>query len=193
MSDFATLSCLMRRNRSYRRFDEYWRVKEEHLISILSNLKYAPSARNLQPLKYKMVFTEEECAKVFPHLKWAGYLKDWDGPQEGERPTAYLIQCLDTTLTESVLCDDGIHLLAITLGATALEYGCCIIKAFNAPAINEALGLPEHLKPMTVIAIGKPTECVVTEPMKGDEIEYWRDENQIHHVPKRNILDLMIR
>lgn len=182
--------------RSVRRFDAARPVGDDILRQLVECTRYCPSGRNLQPLRYRPVSTPEECAAVFPSLLWAGYLKDWDGPAPDERPTAYLVQCLDTTLTESLLCDDGLQLEAIALAARTLGISSCIIKAFNAPAIAEALSIPAELKPRYILALGYPKEHVVIEdlpaPSHSLPIEYWRTPDATHHVPKRPLSDLLI-
>lgn len=189
---FEEFKELMRKDRSYRRFDQNVRIGQEDLKELVGLGRYCPSGRNLQPLKYRIVHEEQECAGLFPYLLWAGYLKDWPGPEEGERPVAYLVQCLDTSLTETFLCDDGLQLEAITLGSVVKGYGCCIIKAFNTNEVKRVLSLPEEMKPLSVIAIGKPKEKVVIDDMVNGKIEYWRDAESVHHVPKRSEDELII-
>lgn len=128
-------------------------------------------------------------------LKWAGYYTDWDGPAEGERPAAYLVQCLDTHYGANCLCDDGIELQAITLGATALGLGGCIIKAFDAPGVKRLLRLADRYEPRYVLALGKPVEQVSLEDMApGDDTDfrYYRTPDGIHHVPKRTLPERLI-
>ena len=192
---FYILSELLKQDRSYRRFDENIKIDKDTLKKLVVLTRYCSSGRNLQPLKYFLACDEEKCEQIFPLLKWAGYLEDWDGPVKGERPTAYLIQCLDTNITKNYLCDDGLQLQAITLGATALGLGCCIIKSFNVVKLKEILRLEEHLSPLYVLAIGKPVEEVVIEDMKevGEEnIKYYRTLDKVHHVPKRSLEELLI-
>lgn len=191
--EYKELRELLRRNRSYRRFRQDERIGESMLEGLVELTRYCASGRNLQPLKYRIVCDEKECAEIFPALAWAGYLSDWDGPEEGERPSAYLVQCLDTFLTENLLCDDGLQLEAISLGAVTLGLGTCIIKSFNAVRIKEALNIGESLKPLYVLALGVPEEEVEIEPMQGGDVKYWRDENKIHHVPKRELHELLLK
>lgn len=192
---FYILKELLQHNRSYRRFDENYPIGKDSLLKLVELTRYCASGRNLQPLRYYLAYDKEICDKIFPLLKWAGYLKDWDGPKNGERPSAYLIQCLDTSVTKNYLCDDGIQLQAITLGATSEGLGCCIIKSFNEVKLKEILGFESNLEPIYVIAIGKPIEIVVIEDMdnnKNKDIRYYRTSDEIHHVPKRNLEELVI-
>lgn len=182
-------------DRSYRRFDEGHRIDKETLIQLVELTRYCASGRNLQPLKYFVANENDMCDKIFPLLKWAGYLPEWDGPVKGERPTAYLIQCLDTNITKNYLSDDGLQQQAITLGAVAEGLGCCIIKSFNVIKLKEILGLPDNYEPIYVIAIGKPIEKVVIDDMSNQDssdIKYYRTPDGIHHVPKRSLDDLVI-
>ena len=192
---FEILTELLKKDRSYRRFDESYKIDFDTLKKLVGLTRYCASGRNLQPLKYYIVNEEEKCDQIFPLLKWAGYLTDWDGPEKGERPVAYLVQCIDTDLTKNYLCDDGLQLQAITLGAIAEGLGCCIIKSFNVLKLKEVLSLSENLSPLYVLAIGKPVEEVVIEETKDDSedsIKYYRTPDGIHHVPKRPLESLII-
>lgn len=183
---------LLEGDRSIRRFDAKERVSKDTLTELVGLTRFCSSGRNAQPLKYRIVSDPDECDKIFGHLKWAGYYQDWEGPAPDERPTAYLVQCIDTGIAQSILCDDGLQLQAITLGARTLDIGCCIIKAFNPQGVAEALGLPEILKPNYVLALGFPAEEVrlVDMPADGD-FRYFRDGN-VQCVPKRGIDELIV-
>lgn len=191
MSEFEILRELLRRDRTIRRFDQLREISPEDLRSLVELTRYCASGRNLQPLKYRIVTDPEERERLFPLLAWAGYLEDWEGPAEGERPAAYLIQCLDTRLTQNCLCDDGLQLQAITLGATASGIGGCIIKSFNMVGVREVLQIPDWARIQCVLALGFPKEKVVIEDYSGD-IKYFRTDDGVHHVPKRMAEDLFL-
>lgn len=199
-TSYTRLLDLLKANRSFRIFKEDRLVLPSTLRDLVVLTRYTASGRNAQPLKYRPVYDKQERDAIFPLLQWAGYFKDWDGPEPGQRPSAYLIQCLDTNYGDNCLCDDGLQLEAITLGATTMQLGCCIIKAFNAPKLAEVLKLPAHLKPRYVLAIGYPDQKVVIEKMEPDpddpeapvDFKYYRTADGVHHVPKRPVSELII-
>lgn len=193
MTDFELLKDLLIKNRSIRRFDSSKIISESTLRSLVELTRFCASGRNLQPLRYRLVTNPIECAALFPALAWAGYYKDWDGPEENERPVAYLVQCIDTELAQDCLCDDGLQLEAITLGATALGISGCIIKAFNVSALIESLAIPPRFKPRYVLALGYPSEKAEIVNLKPDgDIKYYRNESDTQCVPKRSIDTLLI-
>ncbi|MEX0987946.1 MAG: nitroreductase family protein [Bacteroidales bacterium] len=188
----STLKSLILQNRSYRRFIEAYRVYRSDLLEMIDAARLSASARNAQPLKYYVSYTEEINEKIFPNLAWAGYLTDWPGPEPGERPSAYIVQLHDTNFGSNYYCDDGIALQSILLTATEKGLGGCIIASVKKEALSKILELPEHLKILQVVALGKPLEKVVIEDMKEGNFKYWRDENNIHHVPKRKLEELIV-
>ena len=184
---------LVKRNRSYRRFDQKVRISSEDLHELVELARLTPSSRNAQPLKYMVVSSVEGCTKVFPNLAWAGYLKDWPGPEEGERPTAYIIVLGDTSIANNFSIDPGIAVQTLLLGAVEKGLGGCFIAAIKKPELIAALNIPEKYELLYVIALGKPVETVVIEPLGDDgDIKYWRDEKHVHHVPKRALKDLIV-
>ncbi|MBS3783573.1 MAG: nitroreductase family protein, partial [Anaerolineae bacterium] len=98
---------LIRKNRSYRRFDQQESVSMETLRAVVNLARLSASGANLQPLKYMLVSDPKTNEIVFPHTRWAGYLEDWDGPAEGERPAAYIIILGDTEISPSFGVDHG--------------------------------------------------------------------------------------
>jgi len=183
---------LVRKTRSYRRFYQDVRVNVETLEKLVDLARLGGSARNLQPLKYLLVNESAECDTLFPHLGWAGYLPEWPGPEEGERPAAYIVCLLDTRLSREAECDLGIATQNILLGAAELGLGGCRIASFS-PTLAKEVEIPEYLRVLLVLALGKPKEQVVIDSAHGEDIKYWRDDTQIHHVPKRSLDEIIYR
>jgi nitroreductase len=183
----------VRRNRSYRRFDESFVVSRQTLLELVDLARLSASGANRQPLKYILSSDPETNARVFPHLAWAGYLADWPGPREGERPSAYIIALLDTAIAKSAGVDHGIAAQSILLGATERGLGGCIIASVQRQGLGEALSIDPRYEILLVLALGKPVEQVLVEPVGADgDIRYWRDEEGRHHVPKRSLDDIVL-
>lgn len=187
------LKDLVLKNRSYRRFHQEVAIERETLRELVDLARLSASALNLQPLKYILSCEPQKNAKIFPHLGWAGYLKDWPGPSEGERPSAYIIILGDTEISRSFGCDHGIAAQSILLGATEIGLGGCMIATVNKQELSKAIGIPPRYEILLVIALGKPKEKVVIEPVGPDgNIKYWRDSQGVHHVPKRALDEIII-
>lgn len=187
------MKTLVRKNRSYRRYDESYLIDGETLRSLIRLAQYSPTIRNLQPLKFWLSNTPEMNASIFPHLGWAGALSNWDGPEEGERPTAYIIILGDKIIKEDFRVDHGIAAQSIMLGAAEKGLGGCMIGSARKAALRTSLGIPDQYEILLVLALGKPDEKVVTEPLREDgKTAYYRDENDQHHVPKRSLSDLIV-
>jgi nitroreductase len=184
---------LVRKTRSYRRFFEDHTVSLETLKSLVELARLSASAANRQPLKYILSNEKERNTIIFPKLAWAAYLKDWAGPEEGERPSAYIIVLGDKEISESFGCDHGIASQNILLGATHMGLGGCMVGSVDRKRLREELQVPDRFEILHVIALGKPKEQVVIETMEPDgDIKYWRDESGIHHVPKRPLEEIIL-
>ncbi len=183
---------LITRNRSYRRFDNSYKIDIAALKDLVNLARLSSSARNLQPLRYVLCNEEKRNEQIFECLAWAAYLKDWNGPEAKERPSVYIIVTVDARLTDTIFCDDGIAIQSILLGAVEKGLGGCIIGAVKKEKLREILHLPDYYRIQYVIALGKPIETVVIDRIENNDIKYWRDEKQIHHVPKRDLDDLII-
>ena len=132
-------------------------------------------------------------SRPFSTLAWAGYLKDWPGPVEGERPSAYIIILGDKRIRQSFGVDPGIAAQSILLGATEKGLGGCIIASIKKEVLAEALKIPEELEILLALALGKPKERVVIDPVGPDgDIKYWREADGTHHVPKRPLDEIII-
>lgn len=184
---------LIAKNRSYRRFYQNEEIKTETLRELVDLARLSASAANRQPLKYMLSCRPERNTAIFKHLAWAGYLKDWGVPIEGERPAAYIIILGDTKISKTFDWDAGIAAQSILLGAVEKGLGGCIVASIQKDNLRAALNIPLHLEIVFVLALGKPKEKVVIEKIGEDgKIEYWRDKDGVHHVPKRSLNEIIV-
>ncbi len=184
---------LILRNRSYRRFHQDFVIDLETLKELIDLARLSASGANLQPLKFILSCDNKKNALIFEHLAWAGYLKDWSGPVVGERPSAYIIILGDTEIRKSPYCDHGIAAQSILLGAVEKNLGGCIFGSIQREKLRKVLEIPDRFEILIIIALGKPKEKIVIETTGVDgDIRYWRDNEGVHHVPKRPLDEIII-
>ena len=184
---------LVKETRSVRRFLNERKIQEDTLVNLINLARLTPSGANKQPLKYMTVNTQEVCDKVFATLAWAGYIKDWDGPVKEEQPVSYILMLRDSNIQKPLSFDDGIAAQTILLGARELGIGGCFIGNIKRTELRDILQIPEQYEISLVIALGYPKEEIKLHEIEdGQSIEYFRDNNQIHHVPKRKLEDIIL-
>lgn len=197
-----SFDALVRRARTCRRFDESMRVPREFLLELAELAHLAPCGANAQRLRFHVVSDAEDCARVFDELAWAGALKDWPGPDEGERPTGYIAILAERAVPGKPAApitevDTGIAAQTMMLAARSAtpEVAACMFKAFTPRAID-AMGLDNDKYELKLImAFGVPAETQVIDVIDSNpdgSINYWRDEAQTHHVPKRPLADVLL-
>lgn len=183
---------LVRKNRSYRRFYQEKTIEMETLRELVDLARLSPCGRNMQGLKYILFNDKESNLKISENLFWAGYLKEWNGPEEGERPSAYIIMIRDKSIG-SIPQDEGIAMQTMLLGAVEKGLGGCVLGNINRVQLKEYLKLEDKYELAYVIAFGYPKEEVIIEEINEDgDVKYWHDENDANHVPKRSLDDLII-
>ena len=183
---------LLLKNRSYRRFKQEPVLSKDDLIDLIDAARLSPSSRNGQPLKFIILNSPKSCDLMFPNTAWAGYLKDWTGPEDRERPTSYIIILADTEISKKTDIDVGIVAQSMLLSVAEKGFGGCMLASINRINIREQFTIDEKYEIPLVIALGKPSETVVIEDIQEDNTHYYRDAENIHHVPKRTVEELII-
>jgi nitroreductase len=184
---------LILKTRSYRRFHQDVAVPTSTLRELAEMARIAQSPWNRQAVKFVFSNRPEKNAEIFQDLGWASRMPDWPGPSEGERPSAYIIIVGDKEVSKTFNFDHVVAGSAILLGATERGLGGCLIGAFNKKHIAGVAGLSERFEPLLVVALGKPNETIVLDPLGPDgNTAYWNDENGVHHVPKRSLDELIL-
>ncbi len=185
---------LVKKNRSYRRFYQNEQVSRAQLEKLVELARFSASGGNMQPLRFILSCDKEKNTKIFSCLKWAMMLKDWDGPEEGERPSAYIVIVKRRDITTPNSLDAGIMAQSMLLGAVESGLGGCMFGAVNKPLLSDLLGIDnEEYEIALVVAIGKPKEKIVIDDIGGgQDTRYYRDDDGVHHVPKISTQDLII-
>ena len=185
---------LVYKNRSFRRFHQNDKISMETLEELVDLARHSACGANLQSLKYILSCVPRTNELIFKRLGWAAYLKDWKGPAEGEKPTAYVVLMGDTSIHKNFFCDHGIACQSMLLGAVEKGLGGCILASINRDELRKDLSIDDKLDILLVLALGRPSEEVSLEYIEsGGSIKYWRDENGVHRVPKRPLDEIIIQ
>lgn len=186
------ISEAIKNRRTIRKFMQTPLTKEQ-LTRYVDAARLAPSAANLQPLKYAIIQSQEMADKMFELVKWAGYLAPDYNPKEGERPVAYIAVCSDKNNRSNwVAVDMGAAVENIILEALSDGVGACWIASVNVPEATKLLSLPEDIKLECVVALGYPAEEPKEVSITSD-IKYYVDETGTLCVPKQSLDDAILK
>lgn len=184
---------LVLKNRSYRRFDSKTPVLMHILEELVALARLCPSAANKQPLRFILCNAPADNDAVFGCLKWAAYLTNWDGPAPAERPSAYILMVNTARDWDFAPFDLGIMAQTMLLGAVERGFGGCMLGALDRTRLGAHFALPPDMEVRLVLALGKPIEDVrIVDLPEDGSIRYWRDETDVHHVPKRSLNELIL-
>ena len=185
---------LVTKSRSVRSFKPGERITEEALRELVELARRCPAAMNLQPLKYRLVTKDEEVASLLGVTRWASSLSQ-KLPPKGQEPSGFIVICHDTDITPIkplFTIDVGIVAQTMMLGACEAGFGGCIIGSASEETLSELLALPSHLVPVLVLGLGVPDETVRLTEAQNGTVKYWRDEQNVHYVPKRPLDEIII-
>jgi nitroreductase len=175
--------------RSIRKFKQK-SISLELLKRFVNGARLAPSAANLQPLEFIIVNDKDICKKIFETLGWAAYIKPKWAPSEYERPVAYIIMLINDTNNKYAIRDVSLASENIVLAAEEEGIGSCIMCSVNREKIRELFKISDKILIDSVIALGYKAEEPVAVDLI-DSVKYWRDENEVLHVPKRKFDDVI--
>lgn len=183
---------LIRQRRTVRKFQQK-KLDRVQLERMVDAARLAPSASNLQPLRYIIIDEEEKAAQLFKYVKWAGYITPEGNPKKGEEPVAYIVILADTEVRKAGYeLDAGAAAQNIILSALEEGIGSCWIASIERDAVRKMLNIPDRYVINTAVALGYPSENPVIEEESGS-IRYYKDEKGVLHVPKRKLADIILK
>ena len=186
----ASLSTLLRKNRSYRGFDKNCVVTEAQLRRIVEVCTKIPSGRNQQALRFKLVTRETGAEKMQGLYKLGGALPELHLPFPGTEPEAFIIICGITPENKILDIDMGISAQSMLLKAVEMGLNGIMIGAFNKENIKQEFGLP--YEPLLILAIGKGAENIRLVEINEDESHKYYRQDGVHFVPKVKLEQLIL-
>ena len=162
-----------------------WKELEE----CVDAARFAPSARNIQPMEYVAV-TEEKLRKdMFSCMGMGGGVSDF----RGKEPMAYVAILINKELKGDWTSHDcGLAVQSLVLAAWEKGIASCILAMINREKIRSLLKIPDTHEIELVLTMGYPAEKPVAEEMQKDTGSY-RDAKGTLHVPKRPLKKILHR
>lgn len=191
----STLEKLVNANRTYRAFDESAPIPRDTMIALVDLARHVASANNKQPLRYRVISERAEGERVLALCRFAGLLQNVKLPPEGQHPTGYIVIYSDEqagSTENSIHKDVGIAAQTILLGAAEAGFGGCMVGSFHPEKLRELFATEARYTPRLVLVMGKPAELAVLTEAKDGNVTYYRDENNVHYVPKRKLEDILL-
>lgn len=150
---------------SERSFDKSHPIEEEKLSKILEAGRVAPTACNFQPQKIYLLKTEDSLWKA------ATLTHTYDAP-------IVLIICYDKNIVWKNTREEGYNsgeqdassvLTSMMFEAESLGVHSLWIRGFNSKLVAEAFELPENIKPVSMLALGYPSEKSEPSPRHSEK------------------------
>jgi nitroreductase len=203
-TDSGRVLDLIKGRRTCRFFNLAEDVPEADLMRILEAARWAPSARNLQPLEFIIVRDIQERKLL---AKYARQNQPADAPLSiiviGDLKRARAVGDIsphDTTtaikgLKMFLYMDASAAIQNMLLMAEALGYNTLWIASFDEDGLEEHLKLPERFTPVSIVCMGKKSKEIVVPPKRSlkSRVHYesWhpkpQDESHIGFSKKINV------
>ena len=175
------------RSRRTIRFFKQEPIAEDVLSELVEAARRAPSASNGQPLEYVIVNDKGQVERVFEQLAWGAYVQPRRDPPAGRRPVAYIVVLINSEweLGRFGVVDAAAAIENILLAAWSKGIGSCWLASVKRQSAAEILDIPEQCRIDSVVALGYPDETPLLEECTSESIEYYLDDDDRLHVPKR--------
>ncbi len=159
MKNMQELDKVIRKRKMIRKYDQTREVPENIINKLIDNASRAPSAGHTQVQEFIIVKD--------PSTKRKLRLASVNQEQVEEAPMLIVV-CSNTSRSVGrygergrefySIIDGAFASMLILLTATNEGLGASFVGAFNDEKVSEILGLPEHVRPIGIIALGYPGE-----------------------------------
>lgn len=159
MKNMQELDKVIRKRKMIRKYDQTREVPDKIINKLIDNASRAPSAGHTQVQEF-VVIKE-------PSIKRKLMLASVNQEQVEEAPVLIVV-CSNTSRSVGrygergkefySIIDGAFASMLILLTATNEGLGASFVGAFNDEKVSEILGLPEHVRPIGIIALGYSDE-----------------------------------
>ena len=176
--------------RSIRKFKQQ-AVPREILRKCVDAARLSPCGQNRQPLRYIVVEDKKFLPEVFRTLGWSKSIPGFKHTPD-EVPPAYIVILLDKSINQDAGMDCGIAAMSICMTAYDEGVASCMLVRVDREMLKANLRIPDPLQVLLVIALGYPAEKSKAVEMKGNDRQYFYDQDWVLNVPKKRFEDIVV-
>ena len=181
---------IIKTRRSVRRFSQE-KLEKDFLIELVNAARCAPATANIQPLEYVIVDEQKVCSELFGAFKWAWHIRPKRNPTPHQRPAAYIVVLVNTEIKKDSSVDAAAAIENILLAAWGNGVGSCWLGAIDREKIAQVLNINEKYYIDSEVALGKPAEKPVMEDAATEDLKYYLDKDDVLHIPKRLLKNIL--
>jgi nitroreductase len=167
-------------------------VDEAALLRLVELTRLAPSLGSRQPLKYLLAWQPAQIDRIALHLSQTLTPARWTNPARDGGPLGYILILGDRRISFLWDWDCRVAAQTILLGATIGGLDGYVFRSIDRAALRAALGLPDHLEILMVVALGEVRESVVLENGRPARRPEWRDAECLERLPLRTLAELRV-
>lgn len=155
---------------STRAFDPEHVISREEVLALLEAARWSASSNNLQPWKFAVAYRGDELFAKF-NESLAGFNKAWIPSASALIAVMYEKTNAKGDALPTAAFDTGLAVAQLVLQAQSMGLRTHQIGGFNKDAALEALGSPENLQPIVLVAVGRyAPEADLPEELKNREL-----------------------
>ncbi len=173
---------LVKKNRSKRIYNGS-DVSFSLLKELIEDCRFSASTINRQDIRYILINNEQICSDIFNITN----LPSTHKVDIKNKPGAFVVMIVERNINlpdTFLYYNIGLATANLTLSATSKGYNCVTLLSTNLEKLAHIISLGKDKKIVTVIAVGKSDQVVITEDVSGGDVSYYKKDGNIHVVPK---------
>lgn len=153
------------------------------LRELIEDCRFSASTINKQDIRYLFINDDRTCSDIFSITN----LPSTHKVDIKNKPGAFVVMIVDRdiNLPDSFLYYNiGLATANLTLSATSKGYSCVTLLSTNLKELADIVSLDKDKKAVSVIAVGKSDQEILTEDVAGGDLSYYKKDGTTHMVPK---------
>ena len=159
---------------------------------VIEDCRYSASTINRQDIRYILINDDKICSDIFNITN----LPSTHKVDIKNKPGAFIVMIVEKELhlpDQFLYYNIGIATSNIILSANSNDLSCVTLLSTNMTKLSKLINLDDDKKVVSVIGIGKSSQKVETTDIGDGDTAYYKNNENIHVVPKLTAEALIIQ